>query len=79
MDNHTKSLIEEARSLGARLGVHWTHINLEEVRGGHEVGSEHSARNPGSNMNGDVLALTGGRAWAHLKRDMGSLYTAGSA
>ena len=67
MDSHTESLIEEARSLGAHLGVHWTQINLEQFRGGLEVELEHSTSDLWPNMNGDVLALTGGRAWAHLK------------
>jgi hypothetical protein len=67
MDSHTQRLIEEARSLGAQLGVHWTQINLEKVQGGLEVEREHSAGDPGPDMNGDVLALTGGRTWAYLK------------
>lgn len=67
MDNQTKSLIEEVRSIGARLEVHWMQINLEQIRGGLEVELEHSAHDAGSDMNGDVLALTGGRAWVHLK------------
>jgi len=74
MDNQTKSLIEEARSIGARLEVHWTQINLEQFRGGLEVELEHSARDAGSDMNGDILALTGGRPWAHLK-EIADYYT----
>jgi hypothetical protein len=58
---------EEARSIGLRLGLDWTKIDLEQFRRGLEVELEHGARDPATDVTKDDLILTGKIAWAHLK------------
>ena len=58
---------EEARELGARLGIDWNKVDLQEFRRGLEVELEHGARDPETNVTNDDLMLTGKIAWAHLK------------
>jgi hypothetical protein len=58
---------EEARRIGASLGIDWTKVDLEQFRRGLEVELEHGARDPETNVTNDDLNLTGKIAWAHLK------------
>ena len=58
---------EEARRIGASLGIDWTKVDLEQFRRGLEVELEHGARDPETNVTNDDLILTGKIAWAHLK------------
>jgi hypothetical protein len=58
---------EEARKVGAGLGIDWSKVDLEQFRRGLEVELEHGARDPETNVTDDDLALTGKIAWAHLK------------
>jgi Protein of unknown function (DUF5661) len=62
-----KFTAEEARSIGSRLGLDWTKIDLEQFRRGLEVELEHGARDPATDVTKDDLILTGKIAWAHLK------------
>jgi hypothetical protein len=59
--------LDEARSVGARLGLDWAQIDLEQFRRGLEVELEHGARDPETNVTRDDVLLTGRIAWAHLK------------
>jgi hypothetical protein len=59
--------MEEARSIGTRLGIDWAQIDLEQFRRGLEVELEHGARDPETNVTNDDPVLTGKIAWAHLK------------
>jgi hypothetical protein len=59
--------IEEAKEVGAKLGIDLKQINPNEFRRGLEVELEHGARDPETNVTGDDLQLTGKIAWAHLK------------
>ena len=59
--------VEEARSVGATIGIDWTLIDVEQFRRGLEVELEHGARDPETNVTDDDLTLTGKIAWAHLK------------
>jgi len=67
MGNKRQVSVEEARSIGARLGLDWAHIDLEQFRRGLEVELEHGARDPETNVTHDDPLLTGKIAWAHLK------------
>ena len=67
MDSKRQISTEEALSIGARLGINWTQIDLEQFRRGLEVELEHGAHDPETNVTGDDLILTGKIAWAHLK------------
>ena len=53
---------EEARSIGAQLGINWTQIDLEQFRRGLEVELEHGAHDPKSNVIGDDL-----NSWERLR------------
>jgi hypothetical protein len=66
MDNRRISQ-NEARSVGASLGVDWAQIDLEQFRRGLEVELEHGARDPQTNVTNNDILLTGKIAWAHLK------------
>ena len=65
---------EEARKIGARLGIDWTRVDLEQFRRGLEVELEHGARDPQTNVTNDDPDLTAKIAWAHLK-EIGDYYT----
>lgn len=58
---------EEARRVGASLGIDWKNVDPEQFRRGLEVELEHGARDPETNVTNDDLAVTGKIAWAHLK------------
>ena len=59
--------VEQARSIGAKLGLDWTRVDLIEFRRGLEIELEHGARDPETNVTNDDPILTGKIAWAHLK------------
>jgi len=58
---------DEAKRVGARLGLDWTKVDLDQFRRGLEVELEHGARDPQTNVTNDDILLTGKIAWAHLK------------
>ena len=58
---------DEARRVGAQLGIDWEKVDLEQFRRGLEVELEHGARDPETNVTNDDIGLTGKIAWAHLK------------
>lgn len=59
--------VEDARRIGATLGVDWQQVDVEQFRRGLEVELEHGMRDPETNVTDDDLTLTGKIAWAHLK------------
>ncbi len=59
--------VEDARRVGATLGVDWQQVDVEQFRRGLEVELEHGMRDPATDVTGDDLSLTGKIAWAHLK------------
>jgi Protein of unknown function (DUF5661) len=67
MGDKRRFSLDEARSAGARLGLDWAQIDLEQFRRGLEVELEHGARDPETNVTSDDVLLTGRIAWAHLK------------
>lgn len=60
----TRSL---AAQIGARLGLDWSEVDLEQFRMGLDVELEHGTRDPETNVTNDDLVLTGKIALAHLK------------
>ena len=58
---------KEAQSIGSKLNIDWSQIDLEQFRRGLEVELEHGAIDPETNVTGDDIVLTGKIAWAHLK------------
>ncbi len=67
MNTKRQISLEEARSVGTKLGIDWTKIDLEQFRRGLDVELEHGACDPETNVTNDDPVLTGKIAWAHLK------------
>jgi hypothetical protein len=59
--------VEDARRVGAALGIDWQQVDVEQFRRGMEVELEHGSRDPETNVTNDDLPATGKIAWAHLK------------
>jgi hypothetical protein len=64
----------EAKRVGATLGVDWHTVDLDQFRRGLEVELEHGTRDPETNVTNDDLSLTGKIALAHL-REFPDYYT----
>lgn len=58
---------DEAKRIGATLGINWDKFDLDQFRRGLEVEFEHGAHDPETNVTNDDVVLTGKIAWAHLK------------
>ena len=67
LDNKRTVGSDEAKRIGALLGVDWKKVDLEQFRRGLEVELEHGARDPETNVTHDDMSITGKIAWAHLK------------
>ncbi len=74
MSNKRQISIEEARSVGTKIGIDWAKIVPEQFQRGLEVELEHGTHDPETNVTDDDLSLTGKIAWAHLK-EIGDYYT----
>ena len=59
--------LDEARQIGAQIGVDFDAYNLDEFRMGLAVELEHSSGDPETNVTNGDLIMTGKIAWAHLK------------
>ena len=57
---------EQAREIGAKLGVDWSRFDVEQFRMGLDVELEHGLRDPSTNVTGDDPVMTGKIALAHL-------------
>lgn len=58
---------DEARRIGATLGLDWGKVDLDQFPRGLEIEFEHGSHDPETNVTNDDAALTGEIAWAHLK------------
>jgi hypothetical protein len=67
MAQSKKMSTAKAKRIGAKLGIDWTKVDLDQFRRGLEVELEHGARDPETNVTNDDVMLTGKIAWAHLK------------
>ena len=59
--------IDEAREIGAKLGIDWNKFDIEQFRMGLDVELEHGSHDPETNVTHNDPILTGKIAWAHLK------------
>ena len=59
--------VDEAKQIGATLGVDWAKVDVDQFRRGLEVELEHGSHDPETNVTNDDVSLTGKIAWAHLK------------
>ncbi len=68
MTSHGRVSIQEATSVGERIGIDWASsaFDVEQFRAGMEVEFEHGARDPATDVTGDDPILTGKIALAHL-------------
>ncbi len=62
-----KVTTEEARSIGAAIGIDWTKVDIAQFRRGMEVEFEHGSHDPETDVTHDDPIITGKIAWAHLK------------
>jgi len=58
---------EEAKTIGAKLGIDWSKFDVEQFRMGMDVELEHGLHDPETNVTGDDPLTTGKIALAHLK------------
>lgn len=59
---------EEAKKIGAEIGIDFSKFDLEQFRMGLAVELEHGSRwGSDTNVTNDDLAMTGRIVWAHLK------------
>jgi hypothetical protein len=57
---------EQASDIGDKLGINWSHFDVEQFRMGLDVELEHGSRAPLTDVTGDDPILTGKIALAHL-------------
>ena len=59
---------EEARSVGAQIGIDWERapFDVEQFRAGMDVELEHGSRDPATDVTGSDPIVTGKIALAHL-------------
>ena len=64
----TKKIIteEEAKTIGAQLGLKWERFDVNQFRMGMEVELEHGTVDSVTNVTNDDLLMTGKIALAHL-------------
>ena len=69
MTSHARFTLDEARAIGATIGIDWTSspFDVEQFHMGLEVELEHGAHDPETDVTGDDPTVTGKIAWAHLK------------
>jgi hypothetical protein len=65
---------EQARAIGAQLGIDWSRFDVEQFRMGLDVELEHGQRDPATNVTGDDPLMTGKIALAHLN-EISDYYT----
>jgi len=57
---------EQAREIGEKLGIDWSHFNVEQFHMGLLVELEHGLNDPTTDVTGNDPILTGKIALAHL-------------
>ena len=57
---------EQASDIGDKLGINWSHFDVEQFRMGLDVELEHGLRAPSTDVTGNDPILTGKIALAHL-------------
>ncbi len=66
METQKTFTTEEARVVGACLGVKWTNFDAEQFRKGMDIELEHGLRNPHTNITNDEPITTAKIALVHL-------------
>lgn len=66
MEDKKEFSFEEARSIGEKIGISFSDIDIDQFRMGLSVELEHGSRNADTDITHDDLEKTGKIAWAHL-------------
>jgi len=66
MSNKKIFTLDQAKSIGAQLGVGWDKFDHEQFRAGLDVELEHGTVSPATNVTNDDQLLTAKIALAHL-------------
>ena len=66
MESKKSFTAEEAKNIGAQLGIDWSKFDVEQFRMGMDVELEHGLVDPNTNVTNDDSLMTGKIALAHL-------------
>ncbi|MFH1294735.1 MAG: DUF5661 family protein [Candidatus Aenigmatarchaeota archaeon] len=66
MTEKTHFSVEEAKTVGGKLGIKWDKFDVDQFRRGMDVELEHGLIDPHTNVTNDDAILTGKIALAHL-------------
>jgi len=66
MNNKKHFTTEEAKRIGAALGIDWSKFDVEQFRKGMDVELEHGLHDPNTNVTNNDPIITGKIALAHL-------------
>jgi len=66
MTSKKKFTAEQAKDIGAKLGIKWDKFDVEQFRMGMDVELEHGLCDPATNVTNDDPLITGKIALAHL-------------
>ena len=58
---------QEAMDIGAKIGIDFSKIRIDQFKAGLAVEFEHGSHDPETDVTHDDLLMTGKIAWAHLK------------
>lgn len=62
-----RTSIQEARRVGAEIGIDWGEVDIDEFRKGMDIEYEHGSHDPQTDVTHDDPILTGKIALAHLR------------
>ena len=74
MSNRKNFTTEEAKEIGAKLGIDWSRFDVEQYRMGLDIELEHGKIDPNTNVTDDDPVMTGKIALAHLN-EIADYYT----
>lgn len=67
MSGYKKFTENEAKEIGAAIGIDWSRVDINEFKMGLAVELEHGSHDPETNVIDDNAEMAGKIAWAHLK------------
>jgi hypothetical protein len=62
-----RTSIQEARRVGAEIGIDWGEVDIDQFRKGMDIEYEHGSHDPQTDVTHDDPILTGKIALAHLR------------
>ena len=67
MSDYKQFSESEAKTIGDKIGINWSPVDIDEFRVGLSVELEHGSHDPETNVIDDNEEMAGKIAWAHLK------------